>query len=154
MTVRVGSRRIKTPSGVEWRVGRRWASRGLPRWRRIGIEHAAEPAIDGAWYFPVDVGPLEDFGLVLAGIVALIVVIVIVIPLLLFGIELIILGLLVAAGIVARSALGRPWIVEAVPGNGESDALAWEVKGWRRSNRLIDEVSAAIVAGSTPPPSP
>jgi hypothetical protein len=150
MTVRVGSRRVRTPSGVEWRVGRRWASRDLPRWRRIGVEHAAEPAIDGAWYLPIDVGPLEDLGLVLAGIVIVIVVIVIVIPLLLFGIELIILGLLVAAGIVARSALGRPWVVEAIPSEGMSDALAWKVKGWRRSEKLIDEVATAIAAGTTP----
>lgn len=90
----------------------------------------------------------------LAGIVAVIVLIVIVVPLLLFGIELIILGLLVAAGIVARSALGRPWIVEAIPSKGESAALAWGVKGWRRSEKLIDEVTTAIAAGTTPSPPP
>jgi hypothetical protein len=36
---------------------------------------------------------------------------VVVIPLLLFGIELLIVGLLIAAGILSRGLLGRPWVV-------------------------------------------
>jgi hypothetical protein len=113
---------------------------------------AAGQALEGAWYVPVDVGPLEDLGLLLAGIVIIVVIAVIVIPLLLFGVELIIAGLLVAMGILARSAFGRPWIVHATPSANPAGALAWEVKGWRRSGRLIEEVATELAAGLTPSP--
>ena len=76
----------------------------------------------------------------------------VVIPLLLFGIELILLGLLVAAGIVGRTLLGRPWVVQAVPSSDAADTLAWRVTGWRRSTRLIDEVAASLEAGLDPAP--
>jgi hypothetical protein len=74
------------------------------------------------------------------------------IPLLLFGIELILLGLLVATGILGRTLLGRPWIVHATPLAGEAERLTWRVVGWRRSNRLIDEVAASLGAGLDPSP--
>jgi hypothetical protein len=70
----------------------------------------------------------------------------------LFGIELIIAGLIVAAGIVTRSVFGRPWIVLATPAADPAGALAWEVKGWRRSGQLIEEVTAELTAGLTPSP--
>jgi hypothetical protein len=74
----------------------------------------------------------------------------VVVPLVLFGVELMIVGLVVAGGVVARSALGRPWIVVATPSANPAGALAWEVKGWRRSGRLIEEVEAELAAGITP----
>lgn len=116
----------------------------------MSVGPAAGQALEGAWYVPVDVGPLEDLGLLLAGVVILVVIAVIVIPLLLFGIELIITGLVVAAGIVARSALGRPWIVVATPSANPADALAWEVKGWRRSGQLVEAVAAEVTGGHVP----
>jgi hypothetical protein len=99
---------------------------------------------------PIDVGGAEGLEILLGGSVAAVVVAVIGIPLLLFGIELITLGLIVAAGIVARSIFGRPWIVRATPSANPAGALAWEVKGWRRSARLIDEVATELAAGLTP----
>ncbi len=60
-------------------------------------------------------GGLEDLGVILLVIAALAVFALIVIPLLLFGIELILLGLLIAAGIAGRTLLGRPWVVMATP---------------------------------------
>lgn len=44
------------------------------------------------------------------------VIAIVVVPLLLFGIELIVLGLVVAAGIVGRTLLGRPWNCHGRPG--------------------------------------
>lgn len=151
MTVRVGSRRVRTPSGIEWRVGRQWSSRGLPRWRRVSLDKGAEQTLDTAWSIPsVDVDGLE---VLLGGIVAAVVIAVIVIPLLLFGIELIIAGLVVAAGIVARSMFGRPWIVQATPTTKSAGSLTWEVKGWQRSAQLIEQVASELAAGLTPSPS-
>jgi len=77
---------------------------------------------------------------------------VVVIPLLLFGIELILLGLLIAAGIVGRTLLGRPWIVRAAPLGSRVEELSWRVVGWRRSNRVIEEIVASLSAGHDPSP--
>jgi len=87
-------------------------------------------------------------------LVAITVAAVIVIPLLLFGIELILLGLVIAIGITGRTLLGRPWIVKAVPlaSQAQDRELSWSVVGWRRSNRLIDEVLASLSAGLDPSP--
>jgi hypothetical protein len=59
-----------------------------------------------------DGGPEELAAWVLI-VVGSVVFAVILIPLLLFGIELIILGLLIALGILARAGLGGPWVVKA-----------------------------------------
>ena len=76
------------------------------------------------------------------------------IPLLLFGIELILLGLVIAAGITGRTLLGRPWIVKAAPlaSDAQDRELSWSMVGWRRSNRLIDEVVASLSDGLDPAP--
>lgn len=153
MRIHNGSRRVKTPSGIEWRVRRQWTSRGLPRLRRIGLGKGSEQTLDAAWSIaPVDVGNLEGLEVLVGGIVAAIVIAVILIPLLLFGVELIIAGLLVAGSIVARSALGRPWIVHATPSADPAGTLAWEVKGWQRSGKLIETVASELAAGLTPSP--
>jgi hypothetical protein len=119
----------------------------------VDLGKGAEEVLDTGWSIPlVDIGNLEGLEAVLAGIVAVVVIAVIVIPLLLFGIELIVVGLLLAGGIVARSLLGRPWVVLATPSADPTGALAWEVKGWRRSGRLIEEVATELASGSTPSP--
>lgn len=121
--------------------------------RRVALGKGSEQALDDAFSIPaVDIGNLEGLEVLAVGIVAAIVIAVIVIPLLLFGVELIIAGLLVAGGIIARSALGRPWIVHATPSANPAGALAWEVKGWRRSGELIETVAAELAAGLTPSP--
>lgn len=113
----------------------------------------SEQALDAGWSVPIgDIGSSEDLEVLLGAIVAAVIIAVIVIPLLLFGVELIIAGLLVAAGILARSAFGRPWVVLAAPSANPAGALAWEVRGWRRSARLIEEVATEIAAGLTPSP--
>jgi hypothetical protein len=119
----------------------------------VNLGKGSEQALDAAWSIPaVDVESAEGLEILIGGIVAVVIVAVIVIPLLLFGIELIIVGLIVAGGIVARSAFGRPWIVQATPSGTSTGALAWEVRGWRRSATLIEEVAAELAAGLTPSP--
>jgi hypothetical protein len=124
----------------------------MPRWRkaRIGKMRPGDAA-DAVFSVP-DLGDLDDFGVAVLALLAVVVVAIVVIPLLLFGIELILLGLLVAAGILGRTLLGRPWIVHAAPLAGEAEGLTWRVVGWRRSNRLIDEVAASLGAGLDPSP--
>ena len=147
MAFHVGSRRVRTPSGIEWRVGRRWTSRRLPRWRSRA-DRDVEQLLDGVSI--VDVGSFDSPWVLLAAIVVGVVFVFIVIPLLLFGIELIIAGLAMAGGIAARSALGRHWIVQAMPNGDPSGTLSWETKGWRRSTQLVENITAELSAGLTP----
>jgi hypothetical protein len=156
--MQLGRRSVTTPSGDEWRIGRRWISRSLPRWRkmRMGKISPGDAAEAAWWSIPTpdfgDVGGLDDFAAAIALVVAAVVIALVLIPLLLFGIELVIAGLVIAVGILARGLLGRPWVVQAIPGDRASDSLAWRVRGWRRSGRLIDEVAASLASGLTPAP--
>ncbi len=120
----------------------------------MDLGKGAERALDGVGSLPnvFDAGNLEGLEILIGVIVVVVVIAVVLIPLLLFGVELIIVGLLLAGGIVARSALGRPWIVHATPSANPAGALAWEVKGWRRSGKLIETVAAELAAGLTPSP--
>ena len=146
-TVLLGPTSASTPAGDEWRITRRWITRGLPRWRQVQAGKATAEAFSAP-----DIGGLDDLAVTLMFILGAIVVAVIVIPLLLFGIELIILGFLVAASIIGRGFLGRPWIVEARLTSDSIPAYTWQVSGWRRSARLIDEAAAALSAGLDPSP--
>jgi len=144
------NRVVVTPDGVQWRIGRLWIGRRLPRWRRV---HLGDGATEAAWNIPIpEVGSVDDLATVVVVLIGAVLFAVVLIPLLLFGIELIILGLLVAAGILGRAFLGRPWIVRATPASGHAPALAWRVTGLRRSARVIDEVSASLAKGMPPAP--
>jgi hypothetical protein len=145
--MRIGSRSVSTPSGEDWHVGRRWITRGLPRWRRVPAGKSGAEALS----LP-DMGGPEDLVVSIAVILGAIVVAVILIPLLLFGIELIVLGFAIAAGILGRGLLGRPWIVHATRTGESTPELSWKVSGWRGSARLIDEVATALAAGLDPSP--
>lgn len=148
--LRLRTRVVETPGGVKWRIGRLWAGRRLPRWRRVRLGDAGAEA---AWSLPIpDGGSPEDLAAGVVILVGAVVFAVVLIPLLLFGIELIILGLLVAAGILGRALLARPWVVRAIPASGHDAALGWKVTGLRRSGRVIDEVAAALTSGLPPAP--
>jgi hypothetical protein len=152
MRMPAGSRRVRTPSGAEWRVGRRWISRGAPHRRHVDVGKGAEWVAERT-PSNVDIFGVQSFegleALAVLAVVAIVIAVVIV-PLVLFGVELVIAGLVVAAGIAARVALGRPWIVVATSDSDTAGALAWEVKGWRRSGQLIEDVAAELAAGVAP----
>lgn len=153
----LGARTVRAPSGLEWRVGRRWIGRPMPRWRRMRSRktHTADGGrINGAEALlsVPDFDNLGDLGAVVLIVLVLIVIALVLVPLLLFGIELILLGLLLAAGVLGRTLLGRPWVVQAIPSGEEVGVLGWPVVGWLRSARVIDEVAASIEAGLDPVP--
>jgi hypothetical protein len=104
------------------------------------------------WNLPVpDVGgaDLGEWLLVVVGIVA---VILILIPLLFFGVELIVVGALLAAGLVSRVVLRRPWVVVAQSSDAVASGrrLEWQVQGWRRSGELIEQIASDLSAGREP----
>lgn len=85
--------------------------------------------------------------------VAVLAALLIVIPLLFFGIELIILGALLAAGAIGRVMLRQPWVIEARASDPltRGRRLEWHVIGWRKSQALIENVISDLAAGREPP---
>jgi hypothetical protein len=149
MSLHVGPRRVVAPDGVEWRVGRRWSTRRFGwTWKRRGI---ASDALSGLGQ---GVGGVDFQGGALV-VVAALVAALILIPLLFFGVELIILGALLAAGVVSRVLLRQPWVIEARSSDPLTSVrqLEWRVIGWRKSRRLIDQVVSELAAGREPPQS-
>ncbi len=149
MSLGFGPQCVVAPDGVEWRVGRRWPTRRLGwTWKRRGV---ASEAISGLGQ---GIGGVDFQGgaLVVVGALA---VLLILIPLLFFGLELIVLGALLAAGVAARVVLRQPWLIEArssdplTPGR----LLEWRVVGWRKSHNLIEQVVSDLAAGREPPQS-
>jgi hypothetical protein len=150
---RFRQRCVQGPSGIRWRIGRRWIRRGLPRWRKVRVgKPAPGDAAEATLWSISDAGGLDELAAGLAILVGVLVVAVVLIPLLLFGIELIIAGLVIAAGILGRGLLGRPWVVEATSVGDAGRSLTWSVVGWRRAGRLIDEVATSLTAGLEPAP--
>jgi hypothetical protein len=150
MTSMVGKTRVVAPDGVEWTVGRRWMTRrvrsSLASRREAGGELlTGAPLPGGDWAG----GGLEGIAVLIAGVLVLALALV---PVLLFGIELIIVGCVLAAGLAGRILLGRPWTIEAriVRPVGSERQLEWSVSGWHRSGRVIAEVAAALAAGREP----
>ena len=94
----------------------------------------------------------QEGGLV---VVAVLAAILIVIPLLFFGIELVVLGVLLAAGGIGRILFRQPWVIVArsndplTPGR----RLEWRVIGWSKSRGLIEKVISDLAAGRQPPQS-
>lgn len=140
--LQLGGKSTTTPDGVRWRVSRVWIDRSLPRWRKMRLGEAGSELLD-----PSGMG--DSPVLWLAAVIGTIVPLVVVIPLLLFGIELILLGLLIAAAILGRALLGRPWLVRARPLDGGASGMDWRVVGLRRSRRVIEELTAALAGGTT-----
>jgi hypothetical protein len=148
----IGRRQVHGPSGTEWRIGRVWIGRRGPRLRRI-----SSGSSDSAWelanWVPFDVGgDWADLEAMMLVIIAITLIVFVLIPLLLFGVELIILGLVVAAGVIGRVLRRRPWLVRAESAGGPHVEMAWKVSGWRHSSQAIDAIASALAAGIEPTP--
>jgi hypothetical protein len=146
---RIRSRRVVSPSGTEWRVGRVWLARPAPRVRRVWKRDAGDVGWD---WVPFDLGDWADLEAVILIAIALVLVVFVIVPLLLFGVELIVVGGALAASIIGRLLFGRPWIVRAESLGGTREVLSWRVSGWRGSERAMDEIAQALAAGSNPEP--
>ena len=140
----LGTHAVLAADGSKWSVGRIWfGERKLKSWQwRMSI---GSRLTDG------DIGVSEIFdGLdVESGLVVVAValaVVLILLPVLLFGAELIIIGLLLAAGVISRSLFGKPWTVAATRDGAAVPSALWRVKGSRASHRLIAQVCADLSA--------
>ncbi len=133
---------VTTPDGGRWRVGRRW----IP-WR-FRLRKPKSPLDDlGGVDVPLELadavgGPFVIVGVVIAVLVAALTAV----PVLLAVVELTILAVLIAGGVVVRILLRRPWIVD-VERLDLNDAGSWEVVGWRRSGELVAALAAQLGSG-------
>ncbi len=151
MAGRPGPIRVTAPDGAEWRVERRWMTRRFrrpPRRPQELAESLASVGFDSSAVGSVDSGT----GLVVVLVTLLAALILI--PLLFFGVELLGVGVLCAAGLIGRAVFRQPWVIEAtvVGALGGERRLEWRVRGWRRSQRLIATVVSDLSAGREPPP--
>ena len=85
--------------------------------------------------------------------VAVLAAVLILIPLLFFGVELVILGALLAAGAIGRMLFRQPWVIEATSNDPLTHGrrLEWHVIGWRKSQALLETVISDLAAGREPP---
>lgn len=133
------ARTAVAPDGVHWRVGRRW----LPFRVRLRRDDWREAG-------PSDLGDLALFdspGGLLAGLVALAAVallFLVIWPIVAIALELVLVAIILVGAVGGRVILRRPWTVVA---RSETAERAWNVVGWRRSGRLIDDVADALERG-------
>jgi hypothetical protein len=131
-------------------VGRRWLTRrprlDRPRQREIAADSLGH--VGSSW---ADFAG-ADFGEGLLVTVAVVAFLLILVPVLFFGVELIILGALLSAGVTARTVLRQPWVVEARSTDPMTSGrqLEWRVRGWRKSGKLIAQVATDLSAGREP----
>lgn len=140
-------RHVEAPDGVDWRVTRRWLSRPV-KWDAPRRSSETLGKFDPTWpFFGADSGP----GLVVAA--AIVGLVLILIPVLFFGLELIAVGVLLAAGVFGRTVRRQPWVIEATSSDpfGSGRQLEWQVRGWRQSGRLMDQVVSDLEQGREPP---
>jgi hypothetical protein len=148
MGLGLGPTRVVAPDGAEWRVGRRWFESERP------FRPPREVATDALSSVGISDLPSVDSAeglLILAGVAILLLLL---IPILFFGVELLVVGGLLAAGLAGRVAFGQPWVIQAslVGPPGSERRLEWRVRGWRNSRRAIEAVAADLSAGREPDP--
>ena len=146
MKIGSGSRTVTDPTGSQWRVRRVWPTADKPRLRRVKT-----PDLSSAGGFPLaDFSATEQAEVVLAAIVALVLIVFVLVPLLLFGLELLLIGLVLAAGSLGHLLLGRPWVIKAWTSDPSGASYEWKIAGWRRSGAAIERIATALAAGENP----
>lgn len=142
------------PGGRTWTVRRRWA----PRLRDRSLWHRFRRRFRQAFDRVGDVGDadpgcLEVFGegllVGLAVIAAVLLLVFVAVPLVFAVLDLVVVLLLAALGILTRVLFRRPWTIEATSDDG--GRLRWRVKGWRASGAKRDEIEGLLATGILPP---
>jgi hypothetical protein len=169
-------RRVVTPDGHVWFVRRRrarrqpfWTSRGRHPERFHDEEDLPDPDEKIPLPGPVDLFTdsgehlgdrrYDDQTTVLTTILVVTVVVmaigflawvtgIFVVPLLIANARPLLAGAAVVVVLAALNQLQRPWYVELQrQGLADAPRRVWRVRGWRRSGRLLGELTAAIREG-------
>ena len=138
-------RKVTSPDGRTWKVGRRW----FPGRRRVWRPRMRDMG-DGSWAdFGDDLGIIGAIVLAVVALVLIAFLALVLLNVVALAIELLIIAILVIGGIVGRVVFRRPWIVVAKSGD---DVHQTPVVGWRASGRMIDDVAGRIASGQLQPP--
>ena len=113
------ARRVRTPTGGEWVIRRRWIDR-TRKW--YGYDWATS-GTDEHWGGRRFVFPMLAFYAVMR------------------------MADLVAS--TAGHLLGAPWTIEAKLDAIRKERLTWRVRGWSESKRALDEAATALSHGHT-----
>lgn len=150
--------RVTDLHGVTWRVRRRWLpryeGRGLRQRLRRRRARAADRRErgDGRWYDVLDLPVVDDsltaFAVSLLVIGALVLLVVFGVPALLALVDLVIVVVATALGVVGRVVFRRPWTVEAVSVTGERYQA--RVVGWRGAGEMVDALGQDLRHGRPP----
>jgi hypothetical protein len=153
----IGGRRITAPDGTAWRIGRRWLpERKRLRRRRDNDEENSDRGRSGSsdsWWRNIDFGTADadDVVVVILGIVAVIAAILlfatVLVPILVVGLEILLVIVLFLGGLAGRLLFRRPWTIRARAADGRE--LTWRAVGFRRSGRVRDEIAGALALGQT-----
>jgi hypothetical protein len=131
--------RVKAPDGTEWIVGRAWLGKRRPGPFGLHAESTVG-SLNGLDFTTLFDGEDLVSGLLIA--VFAVAFVLIMVPIILFGIELVVVGCLLAIGIVGSTLFGKPWTVVAKSSAGQ--VLEWRIRGRRASATLIDRICTDI----------
>jgi hypothetical protein len=105
-------RRITTPDGERWLICRRWYTGRMTSWGDRLRATANSGACTGDLVSAFDGGDIVG-GIMMA--VLAVAVLLVLVPILLFGIELVILRVALSVGLVGRFVFRQPSAVQALP---------------------------------------
>lgn len=152
------ARTVRAPDGRTWRVRRQWVNHRV-RWRgRVRPREGVELGLDA--FDAVDVADamgslLVPIAIGLAIIAVLLTLVVLGLPLVVLVLEALFFVVVVAAGIVGRVVLRRPWTIvaeEVATSRTDRGVRTWKVVGWRASGRAVEDVARHLEAGVEPMP--
>ena len=165
----MAARTVTAPDGTRWKVGRLWLPERSLRWRRWrrrknrrgdsgdvlvdGVIHSPGGGGGGGGFFS-SVGDdiAVAFALILAvGVFILLFLLIatVIFPLIVLGLELMLLLVLLLGGLTGRLLFRRPWTVRARAADGR--IMRWHVRGFRRSGSVRNEIATALAAGQGEP---
>lgn len=137
-----------------WTVRRRWLPRRLSSGVRARYRRRTRSLRDKHWFDLLDAGDgcgdeLPVVGVLIAVVVGVLTLVMLT-PMVLFGLEVLLIVLVIVPTAVARFVLRRPWRVEAQSSDGQR--REWRVKGYQDAGRLRDTLQAEFDLGLDPAP--
>jgi hypothetical protein len=151
----IGAKKVTAPDGTVWRVGRQWVPTKPTLWRPK--KRQKKPADKrsggggGGDLFPVGLDSFDEGFLIVLALIAVVIVVIllvtVVFPIIVLGVELLIVIVLLVGGIAARLVFRKPWTIRARAQDGRE--LTWRAPGFQRSGRVRDDAAAALALGQT-----
>lgn len=135
---------VTSPDGRRWTVRRRWLP-WKPRLKKPRLPSVRKDRFDTRpWTtaeWGLDLATMGWFGLAIVLVIAMVFF---VWPIGFLLVELLLVALFAAGGIVARILLRRPWLLDA---ETAGEKRTWAVSGWRASEDALRGIRSAVQGG-------